>query len=190
MNEDRQAIWEEYQGEKNEQMRRMFLDYDRYFEVNKIIEALGFLPNQYEDFSVLDYGCGVADYGLTLAKKGATVALIDSDDPTLAFAKWRFAREDIDLFTPERKFDLVIFGEVLEHLDSPYDVINQYVAEGTKYIFTSSYPFRTDNPDDAYWQHDHHSKKALQQQPAVRELLLNHYKRVMLGGERSLWIKK
>jgi hypothetical protein len=48
------------------------------------------------------------------------------------------------------KINIAIFGEVLEHLDNPLEVITNFVNNKTKYIFTSSYPFRNDDPNDDY----------------------------------------
>lgn len=193
--ENRQQIWDEYSFTKNSSMRRMFLDYNRYYEasciyntLNKLIYAgLDNTPN----FRVLDFGCGVADYGIYLARHGADVTLHDIDTEAILFAQYRFEREklkvDINPQSMLKEFDLVIFGEVLDHLVDPLGLISQYVNKKTTFIWTSSYPFRSDDPNDVHWQHDHHPESARLQQPAIRKLLHDNYHQHNFGGQRNLW---
>ena len=189
--EERQKAFEKYTGPVNRNTKRMMLDYNRYHEAHQIYDRITRNGEDVTGMNVLDFGCGVADYGIYFGRDNAMVSLIDIDEETLAFAKWRFAEEDIDLYNPEkRKFDLVIFGECLDHLDHPLDTIKKYVDEGTKYIFTSSYPYRSDSPDEGHWQHDHHPKTALEEQPAIRTILEENYDKVNFGGQKNLWIKK
>src|SRR5574340_491556 len=138
MNEDRQKVWDEYKGAKNSSMQRMFLEYNRYFEAEQIKSRI---TENFKDLKVLDYGCGVADYALYFGRLGAKVDILDIDEEAVAFAYWRMEQEGI---TPEVNYevDLVVFGEVLDHLEHPFEVVKDYVERGAKYIFTSSYPYR------------------------------------------------
>lgn len=80
---------------------------------------------------VLDYGCGVADMGLLLAKLGADVTLVDLDNERMEFVKQRFqwrslpcrvvALSGTEQIPPlqDRSYDLIVATEVLEHVRSP-----------------------------------------------------------------------
>ena len=198
--EDRQKLWEEYEGEKPLYMARPWLDYNRYRYSNKIVKTL---KERKEDFSklfVLDYGCGVGDYGFDFGRNGATVYFYDNEI-YINFVLFRLLNEQKTfnnktilipyLWSLEDKIDLVIFGEVLEHLENPLNVITNFVSQKTKYIFTSSYPFRSDDIKDDYWNksgHNHGLARA--QQSEIRKLLFKHYERVQYNGNASLWVRK
>lgn len=197
MNEDRQKIWDQYSREKNGPMRRMFLDYNRYHEAGKIYDELRDRNVNFKadhQFMVLDYGCGVADYGIYFARLGSFVRLLDIDNEALQFAMWRFSNEGLDYGVTDgiySKYDMVVFGEVLDHLEDPFSVLWQAVKLDVKYIFTSSYPYRSDSPDDVHWKHDHHPATAREQQKLCRDLLERDYEKLLItGGAGYLWIKK
>jgi len=207
MQEDRKKLLEEYQGDKPRHLVHPWLDYDRYRYSNKIITTL---KEKGEDFSklvVVDYGSGVGDYGFDFGRNGAEVYFYDNDT-YCNFVKFRYEKEekkftchvvyinsgnffkDMVLGDPKR-ITVAIFGEVLEHLENPLEVLQQFVDNKTKYIFTSSYPFRNDDPNDDYWKHPGHVHDLpRQQQPACRELLFKHYNRIQYNGEASLWVLK
>lgn len=189
--EDRQQIWDKYTGVKNGPMRRMFLDYNRYFEAGAIEDALESMHVDFTKLKVLDYGCGVSDYGIYFARLGAKVDILDIDKEALAFATWRFLQEGLHVTAIESIdfADLVIFGEVLDHLPDPLNTLAFY-GKHARFIFTSSYPFRSDDANDVHWQHDHHPKTALTQQPACREYLEKHFTKLNFGGQRNLWTRK
>lgn len=209
--EDRQKLWEEYTGDKPNHLRHPWLDYDRYRYSNKLVQTF---KDRHEDFGklvVIDYGCGVGDYGFDFGRNGSKVIFYDNDT-YINFVKFRYeqdpAKFDIDLLYLSdgaqemlettgatiafNRIDLAIFGEVLEHLEDPLRVISAFVKHETKYIFTSSYPFRNDDPADDYWHHPGHEDhdKPRVQQKAIRELLFQHYERLQYNGEASLWIRK
>jgi SAM-dependent methyltransferase len=193
MNENRQKIWDEYQGQKNGPMERMFLDYNRYNEASLIFDELRKRDVKMKGLRVLDYGCGVADYSLYFRRLGSVACIYDIDDAALEFVKHRFEKEG---FNPPiidgimSNHDLIIFGEVLDHLPDPFGAVNEAIHGQVEYIFTSSYPFRSDDPNDAHWQHDHHADYAREQQPHIRKMLIRHYNREILTGEGSLWARK
>lgn len=87
---------------------------------------------------VLDYGCGVSDIGLILARHGAEVTLADLETPRLDFAQWRYDIREMrcerigitdtewipDL--PSAHFDLVVATEVLEHVRDPLALLRAF----------------------------------------------------------------
>ena len=72
---------------------RLMMAYERY---SFILEYLDFLETDYgkrfHDFSVLDYGCGVADISLLLASLGAHITVCDLHNKKLDFVMWRFKK--------------------------------------------------------------------------------------------------
>lgn len=192
MNENRQEIWDKYIGPINRNIKRMFLDYDRYFEAEAIEDALESMHQDISKMVVLDYGCGVADYGIYFGRLGSRVCIYDTDLEALDFALYRFRLEDkrVELCKSIIGHDLVIFGEVLDHLENPLAVVKAAIDTKTRFIFTSSYPYRSEDPQEPHWQHDHHPKTALEQQPEIREILEKNYNKINFGGQRNLWTRK
>lgn len=192
MKEDRQQIWKDYLkqgGQSHSNVKHMFLGYSRYHEAELIYSQFGHM-----DFKVLDYGCGTGDYGIYLAREGADVDFWDFPRAT-KLVEYRLKREGLkgkalsadDNPHPDFKdYDLVIFGEVLEHLDNPYEILQQ---ADVPFIFTSSYPYRSDAPDDPYWSNPNHSKKAFYEMPLCRSLLEDRYSYIKFDGELRLWYK-
>lgn len=191
MSEDRKNIWKEYTGNKPRTIEHNFVDYDRYFEANLIRATLKRETDiDFKTLKVVDFGCCAGDYGIYFARLGSPTQFVDIDQDALDFVDYRLGLEGLtnrkDLFI----FDLAIFGEVLEHCDDPLFILKNFIDAKTKYIFTSSYPFRSDNPDDPYWNKSGHSKMALESQIDCRTLLVDNYEDFQLGGERRLWIYK
>lgn len=185
-----------------EYLRRQILEYNRYYEADKLLEAVQHdWGKDFSHFSAVDYGCGVGDYGITFARAGAFPVFIDFP-VECEFVKFRIEQEDKQLGfltlpvtehgeiykVPEGACNLVIFGEILEHLDEPAKVLREYANAKTNYIFTSSYPYRSDDPNDSYWKKGGHSSKAREQMPACREILEKEYKKIAnFGGELNLY---
>src|SRR4029077_8259739 len=87
-------------------------------------------------------------------------------------------------------YDLIIYGEVLEHLENPLVELQKAIYGGANFIFTSSYPYRSDNPNDPYWSNADHSSIARELQAECRTLLEDNYDDYRLDGEARLWVKK
>jgi len=78
--------------------------------------------------TVLDYGCGIGENGLLLAKNGYDVTLVDFDTNTLKFARERAKNyaDNVKVITFDElrtnrkdydgKFDIIFCFDVLEHL--------------------------------------------------------------------------
>jgi 2-polyprenyl-3-methyl-5-hydroxy-6-metoxy-1,4-benzoquinol methylase len=110
---------------------RLMLRYHNYKIGVLILEIADRLSLDKDEIEVLDYGCGVADPSLYLALSGVTVTIVDLDDRKFDFANWRFQKrnlkvnsiraaqteEPIDL--GNRKYDVIIMAEFLEHVRNP-----------------------------------------------------------------------
>lgn len=83
---------------------------------------------------VLDYGGGVGDLSLALAKRGCNVVYADIGGKTFAYAKWLFAREGhggIPVLDVESdgdkiwadKYDTIICLDVIEHIPRSEDIL-------------------------------------------------------------------
>jgi 2-polyprenyl-3-methyl-5-hydroxy-6-metoxy-1,4-benzoquinol methylase len=75
-------------------------------------------------YTVLDCGCNEGFLSKALLEAGFHVTSIDNDEATIAKAKEMFGinaiKADVnDLPYLDNEFDLVIGGEILEHLDNP-----------------------------------------------------------------------
>lgn len=192
MKEDRKRIYEGYSGEKNFILERTMTLYDRYFEAGFIVRELESRSVNFANLKVLDYGCACGDYGMTFARKGSKVSFLDTVPACVEFAKYRMALENFNV--SEEKPNFVIFGEVLEHMVNPLETIKNYHEQNVQYFFTSSYPFRSDDPKDKYWKGSGlppgHTKEACIQQPEVRKFLQEYYNSVRFDGAATLWTRK
>ena len=197
MNEDRQKLWDEYTGVKPAYIAWPWLKYTRYGKAEFILHSLQKLGEDITKIKVLDYGSGVGDYGFVFGRAGADVTFFDKQEQ-LDFSKYRVEKEPIQahfLQFPEDNpiidVDLVIFGEVLEHIENPLQTVTDYFNKKIKYLYTSSYPYRSDNPNDDYWKH--HGDECLPvvvMQKPCRELLENNYTYEKYDGNARLWILK
>jgi len=69
---------------------------------------------------ILDYGCGTGKLMAVLRERGYTVVGADRSDEALRFCRERQLEPLIDLKTealPDASFDLVVMGDVLEHVE-------------------------------------------------------------------------
>lgn len=199
--EDREQLWKDYTGPKPLYLAHPWLHYNRYHEANLIVNQLKTWNQDISKLCVLDYGSGVGDYGFTLGREGAEICFYDKPEQ-IEFVAYRLRKEEKkfkvslveanDLWEFPPTIDMVIFGEVLEHLDNPLKVIKDFVNRKTKYIFTSSYPYRSDDPNDSYWHHRGHTehKGICEMQKPCRELLENNYEYIKYEGQMRLWYRK
>lgn len=185
------------------------LGYDRYFEAGHILSSLEHDRGELlSDLTVLDFGCGVGDYGFSFGRQGSQVIFYDFT-PLLNFIRFRLEREQRPFewtliaadqsqteyeayqLALKQKPDVVIFGEVLEHVEHPALLLDSVYQSGAKYIFTSSYPYRSDDPNESYWQHGDHKDSARLEQPACRDILETNYELIAnYGGQANLWTRK
>lgn len=199
MIENRKAIYEEYVqkfGVPPNFVRRVMVEYDRYHEASLIVERLEKAGVDFKALTILDFGCGAGDYGMTFARKGSTVYFFDEDQKMLDLVSLRLT-EKCHILPPETSMadfpvvDLAIFGEVLEHVKNAPEILNHFThRDQSKYLFTSSYPYRPDDSRHEYWAKGGHLKEAREAQPQCRIILETHYEKNRMGGQLNLWIRK
>lgn len=113
---------------------RLMLTYNRVDFIEPYLETI----SKRQIHTVLDYGCGVSDIGILLAKKfKKTVDLVDLDLPKIRLAerrfKWRGLHVGIypvnnteNLARINKKYDLIIATEIIEHFRYPIEMINWF----------------------------------------------------------------
>jgi 2-polyprenyl-3-methyl-5-hydroxy-6-metoxy-1,4-benzoquinol methylase len=80
---------------------------------------------------VLDVGCGFATTSQHIQKLGNRVTGIESNGDAAAVARTRISEvieADLQEFTMDRKFDAILFADVLEHLPWPIGVLRRYTS--------------------------------------------------------------
>lgn len=169
---------------------RTMMKYDRYRECESIYNFLIKHNIKLKGLDILDFGCGVGDYGIFMARKGAKVTFCDFPE-LINFAKFRCQRENLScqtIFAPiqelQKEFDFIIFGEVLEHLNNPLGLLKS--IQGTNLIFTSAYPFKSKKSFDD----PGHLKNAFLQQTKCLNLLNKNYTCHTLNNVAKMWINK
>src|SRR5437660_3794481 len=83
------------------------------------------------DKDVLDVGCGFATTSQHIQQLGNRVLGVESSPEAVKIARTRIGEvieADLQQFSTERKFDTIIFADVLEHLAWPIGVLRQYKA--------------------------------------------------------------
>ena len=176
----------------NHDILRAMLDYTRYPEANAVAMELKKLKMKIKQLQILDFGCLISDYGIYFARLGAKVMIYDKKSAT-NFAEFRFKKERLSVKTTNIPYDylsltngkdLVIFGEVFEHLNNPLLAIEACLQNSVKFVFTSCYPFG----DSEYLSSYGHKKSAAVLQPVCRKLLRQNYIEKILFKTRRLWI--
>lgn len=76
---------------------------------------------------VLDFGCGTGEHGLRLALGGAKVDFFDLKTPATEFLRYKLKEKKVeaniyhDISKIGNEYDVIIFTDVLEHLEKPYE---------------------------------------------------------------------
>lgn len=165
---------------------RLMLCYHRYSDIGPFIEHMG-LCRKNTPLEVLDYGCGVADFGLILAHLGCRVTIADLDDKKLDFGQWRFAQRGlkpkvIRIASTEEypnlanhEYDVIIASELLEHVRDPLQLLRNFTQAlkigGYMYeTMGTSYPF-----DQARGDHLEKAKNIIESNQYC-DYYKNHYK--------------
>lgn len=130
----------------------------RYTRLDKSIELVSYFNKIFrkparKEIKVLDYGCGVADYGMSFAVYGYGITLSDVEGGVIEFSKWRFKKRNLkcssipvtesNMYPDLGEQDIIVAGEVLEHIRDPLRTVqsfhNALPSEG--YLWVSAYPF-------------------------------------------------
>lgn len=196
--ENRKEIFEAYKKfnpQMGEYMQgnllHSFVGYDRYFEAKFVNEGIK------EKGRALDFGCGVGDYGFYLLRNGWAVDFYDYLC-IIDFIKFRLSEEKLTggTFTvetgwqklPLSEYKLIVFGEVLEHIENPTEILTKCLEAKIKYILTSSYPYKSaDEYGIKRKGYRGHLQEAYKQQGACQKLLENNYTKKNFGGQLNLW---
>lgn len=105
-----------------------------------------YLPANIKGMSVLDIGCNAGFYSFELAKLGAEVTAIDSNEHYLRQAKWGAKKLGVeknitfikmqlyDLINMEERFDIIFFLGVFYHLRYPLLGLDIAASKTNKYM--------------------------------------------------------
>lgn len=161
---------------------RLLIDYDRYAEAHVLIEFLEGKVN-FGKFSVLDYGSGAGDYGVCFGILGSKVTFLDLPEmivvPKLRCKLLGIGAQYLEPPCPIPSFDLVIFSEVLEHLEDPLAVLTECRDRGVKYLWTTAYPYVP--VESEYFAKSGHTPQAHEQVVTCQKFLADNYVRTTVG---------
>lgn len=95
-----------------------------------------FVDRLHRDETVLDIGCGLGALAFDLADKaGAKVTAIDMNEKSIRRAREKFAHPNVEYIAgdalkdlPDRRFDVVVMSNVLEHIEHRPELIRQVNA--------------------------------------------------------------
>lgn len=100
-----------------------------------------FLNNINQGDMVLDIGCGNGFLTFDIAKKAKEVVGIDIEKKNIKFAKQKFSAANIKYIAgdilknfPDKKFDVIILSNVLEHIDNRTGFLNKIKSHGSKIL--------------------------------------------------------
>jgi len=133
----------------------------------KYRKIFSFLP---EKGIFLDAGCGRAELSKYILSKNPNVKLIGCDTGTKPEYKnknFKYYQRNLNQVFPfKKKFDAIIFADVLEHLENPKEILKQASKYTDKFIISipnlnffmyKIYP-KLENPPQGESQHLHHWK--------------------------------
>lgn len=187
-----EKLFKAYQKRTMKATVNHMLSYDRY---DQAFYLLSFCNNKYSkrkrsSVKVMDYGCSVADYGLAFAIAGYSVTLCDISSGNINVGKWRFEKRGLtynfievglsNLYPKIEMMDLIIAGEVLEHIRNPKIVVENIYngLKSTGYFWTSGYPVT--NPDIGKKHPDHLIEASLMREEVLR-FLEHHFNKIKIA---------
>jgi 2-polyprenyl-3-methyl-5-hydroxy-6-metoxy-1,4-benzoquinol methylase len=100
-----------------------------------------FIDNTDPEDTVLDIGCGNGALSFDIAKKAVKVVGIDSNKKNIEFAKQRFSASNIEYVVgdavkelPNKRFDIIILSNVLEHIENRIEFLNRIKSLAPKIL--------------------------------------------------------
>ena len=100
-----------------------------------------FVDNVSENDTVLDIGCGNGALTYDVAKKAKKVVGIDLNEKNISIAEGKYSRENIeyvhgDALTdlPNKRFDIIILSNVLEHIDKRVEFLLSLKKRAPKFL--------------------------------------------------------
>lgn len=91
--------------------------------------------------TILDIGCGNGALTFDVAKKAAEVVGIDLNEKNIEFAEEKFSASNIKYIIgdalknlPNKKFDVIILSNVLEHIENRVEFLNKIKNQGSKIL--------------------------------------------------------
>jgi 2-polyprenyl-3-methyl-5-hydroxy-6-metoxy-1,4-benzoquinol methylase len=126
-----------------------------------------FLKHPASGRSLLDVGCGTGSLLLAAREHGYTVAGLDFDREAVETARVRLGIDDVHSLSaaqfrqayPDRRFDVVTAFEVIEHVESPADLMrecSQLLKPGGELVISTPYRDRWPNVHEAWDYPPHH----------------------------------
>jgi len=112
------------------------------------LHLVGYVRNK----GVLELGCGGANIGINLAKRGGLVTGIDISEQQIAFAREQSKREGVDIqlgvssiedYEFQEEYDLVISicaFQYVDNLDRVFRKVYQHLAPGGEFVFSTNHP--------------------------------------------------
>jgi len=83
---------------------------------------------------VLDIGAAQSNFSLLLAEAGYDVTAIDIQPEFIEYSKLKYERGKIDFLTGnfaemliDKKFDIILLGEILEHTNKPNEILDKCI---------------------------------------------------------------
>jgi 2-polyprenyl-3-methyl-5-hydroxy-6-metoxy-1,4-benzoquinol methylase len=136
--------------------KSVMMKYDRFNAAYRVITALSRdrKSSDYCGMTIIDYGCGAADYSLMFSVLGAKPIVVDIGGGPVEFASFRMERRGIKhnmiSVTPEvehphlPKADIINATEVLEHVRNPPALIAIFADSLNPggYFTFSDYPLK------------------------------------------------
>jgi 2-polyprenyl-3-methyl-5-hydroxy-6-metoxy-1,4-benzoquinol methylase len=164
-------------------MSRLMLHYHRFGQAFDLLRALALRPDLPAFPHMVDYGCGVSDYGLAFGLHGFAVTLVDLAGRCLDFAASRYRRRGLSCTVievrPDDEYpelptaDVVVAGDVLEHLRDPRIVIANVARSLSPrgYFWFPDFPFKEKSIGGA------HLESAAMLREAAADLVGRHFAR-------------
>ena len=132
------------------------------------------MRTRYKPKNILDFGGGVGLNAFFLARAGFDVTLADLDSTTLRFALFRAERRgvrlkvwrsDVEPAPPDKKYDVILALDVLEHLpkeelDAVVDKLIKLKHARTEILMTA--PFGRTAMHPMHMDEDEHTKRQVQ----------------------------